>query len=217
MLVDTSASLKREDLWPQILAKVKDRIGQLTNDDTAALFAFDDAWHSTLSFGDAAALDPPTARAVLAERIGELKPSWSGAALGEVLVRTAQALQEAQAGRVLPRPQRILLVTDLAEGSHLEGLQNFDWPSDIPVELAVVTPKSLTNAGLQYVAPSADLSDDKVRVRVTNAARSAKSEFSLRWLVSGPPSEGASPLIRRGPRFPRRTRGLTPPARTTSS
>jgi hypothetical protein len=181
VLVDTSASLQRDDLWRQTQAIVKDRLSKLGADATPALFSFDDAWRDRLRFADAAAVESATARELILSQLAELKPTWGGAQLGDALVRTAQALQEAQAGQVLPRPQRILLVTDFASGCGLEGLQSFDWPADIPVELALVTPKSATNAGLQYVAPATDLSDDKVRVRVTNAALSTLSDFTLRW------------------------------------
>lgn len=183
LVVDTSASLRREGMWEQVLSSLQERLERLPVDAHVALFSFDEQCHEQVSFKDSLEQEPSTARAMVLERLRELQPTWSGTSLGDALVQAAQALQEAQAGRALPRPQRILLVTDLALGSRLDSLQAFDWPRDIPVELLLVQPRSSTNAGVHYVAPSLELADQKTRVRITNAAQSVRSDFTLHWVA----------------------------------
>jgi hypothetical protein len=184
ILVDTSASMRREGLWEQVRQTVRQQLAKLPAEAHAALFAYDDQFREQVSFKESLPLEPSVARALIEQRLQALEPTWLGSRTGEGLVRTAQALQEAQAGRALPRPQRILLVTDLQTGCRLDSLQGFDWPRDIPVELAIVGPRAPTNAAVHYVAPAVDLADDKTRVRVTNAEQSVRADFTLHWVAA---------------------------------
>ena len=85
--------------------------------------------------------------------------------------------------------QRIVLVSDLQEGSRLDVLADYPWPDDVQLELRPVKPSQPTNAGLHRLAErSADESADKpreLRVRVSNDAASAVDQFQLTWLGDG--------------------------------
>ena len=88
-----------------------------------------------------------------------------------------------------PGVRRIILITDLQEGSRLEGLQGYEWPRGIEVNIEPIKPKRSTNAGIQLVS-SADeaLSDSPttgVRVRVSNSADAQREQFQLRSGNSG--------------------------------
>lgn len=181
VLVDVSSSLRRTGLWQQAVKRAGERLSQAPASTDVGLFAYAAHWRAVAGFAELEALTPSARRDVVAARLRELEPSWGGSRLGEALVRTTQALQEAQAARLAPRRLRICLVTDLQAGSDLAALRAFDWPEDIVVELVLVAPDSPTNAGLQLVAPAADAADDQQRVRITNAAESRASQFSLRW------------------------------------
>jgi len=78
-----------------------------------------------------------------------------------------------------------VLITDLQQGSRLEGLGDFEWPSDVSLELKTVTDHG-SNAGLQWLAdsPEADASEtgQDLRVRVANEPGSRRESFQLRWL-----------------------------------
>lgn len=181
ILLDTSASMQREGVWSSARDKLKSRLDALPKSVVPAFFSYDDRVVTQLSFAEVTELDPAVRNALLLERAAKLAPTWQGSRLGEALVRTAQALQEAQAGRALPRPQRILLISDLQAGSDLSALRAFDWPADIPVEWVPATPKSSSNAGLQLVASSLDAADARLRVRVTNDLASTGQQFTLHW------------------------------------
>jgi len=181
ILVDTSASQQRDGLWKQQTDTITKRLDELSAAAIPALFAFDDRWSTEVSFAEAEKLDPAVRKQVIKDRLAALKPSFRGTNLGQALVRTAQSVQDAQTGRALPRPQRIWLASDLQAGSDLRELLAYDWPDDLPVEWLPATAKSAENAGLQLVAATLNASDDKLRVRVTNAALATRQRFVLNW------------------------------------
>jgi len=181
VLVDTSASLQQSGAWSQVQSQLASRLKSLPDSAVVGLFQYDDAWSTAVSFPEAEQLGHAAARAVLQERFAKLQPTWFGSRLGEGLVRTAQAVQEAQAGRTLPCPQRIWLVSDLQAGSDLAALREFDWPDDLPVEWLDVEPESGENAGLQLVAAAVDSADELLRIRVSNAASATRQQFQIVW------------------------------------
>ncbi len=194
ILIDVSGSMERTGLLDQLRATVRKKLESLPDPIIPALFAFDDRWVPLVTFEESEALQPPVRKALLLERLSDRKTTPHGTDLGEALVRTAQALQEAQSGRVVPRPQRIWLVSDLQAGSRLAALRAFDWPGDIPVEAEILRPKEATNAGVQLVAAALDAADQRLRVRVTNDATSLEQRFALHWGASAK-SETTGELI----------------------
>jgi hypothetical protein len=181
IMIDTSASLQRDGLWKQLTDSVTKRIDQLPDAAIPALFVFDDRWTTALSFGESEPLEPAARRQLLKDRFAALEPSYRGTNLGQALVRSAQAVQDAQTGRALPRPQRMWLVSDLQNGSDLRELLGYDWPDELPVEWVPVTPKSAENAGVQLVEQTLHAADDRLRVRITNAAAATRQRFVLNW------------------------------------
>lgn len=181
ILVDTSASMQRDGVWSSAMQKLRERVEALPTSIVPAFFVYDDRFTTKLSFTEVGELEPNARGPLLLERSRDLIPTWRGSRLGEALVRTAQALQEAQSGRALPRPQRIWLISDLQTGSDLSALRAFDWPADIPVEWIAPAAKSPSNAGLQLVASSLDASDSRMRLRVTNDLASTMQQFTLHW------------------------------------
>lgn len=181
VLVDASASMGREGLWQQAVEATQKRLETLPDSVIPALYVFDDRWTAALTFEESSQLNPAARRPLLVERLTAFQPTMRGTHLGEALVRTAQALQEAQSGRALPRPQRIWLASDLQTGSEISALRAFDWPTDIPVEWLAVAPAQPTNAGLQLVATTLDSGDTRLRVRITNDAASIGQQFTVNW------------------------------------
>ncbi len=84
-------------------------------------------------------------------------------------------------------PRRIVLVTDLQQGSRLEALGEFEWPSDVELEIKTVSDDT-SNAGLQRLADPAEAAtpgaDREPRVRVFNDAESRRERFTLQWTGS---------------------------------
>ena len=206
VLVDTSASLRRDGTWSDLMKQVNDGIVKLPTTATVGLFAFDDRWRSVADFAELKPLEPTARRELVRARLAELKPSWGGTNLGEALVRTASALQETQTERAIPAKLRIILASDLPVGANLDALRGFEWPSDLRVEPLVARAASPSNAGLQLVERNLDLGDDLLRVRVTNSADARKESFSLQW--EGADSTAVSVYVPPG-----QSRVIVPPKR----
>ena len=65
-------------------------------------------------------------------------------------------------------PRRVVLISDLQQGSRLEALGDFEWPSDVELDLKTVADDG-SNAGLQRLADPAEA--DRGRARRTTAPR----------------------------------------------
>ena len=181
VLVDTSASMRREGIWDDLMRRLDERLSKLPPQTFVALYRFDYRFVPVADFHELKSQEPQTRRELVRARLKELKPTWENTQLGDALVRTATALQEAQTERAKPAGQRIWLASDLQSGAEVVALQGYEWPDDLPVELVLAHPKSPSNAGLQVVERNVEAGDDVLRVRVTNSADSVKEQLSLRW------------------------------------
>lgn len=206
VLIDTSASMRREGTWQDLLRQVNEHLSQLPTTAAIGVFRFDDQWSPVADFAELKTLEPIARQQLIKARLQELRPGWGATKLGEALVRTASALQELQTDRSVPVKLRIMLASDLQLGAKLDGLNSFEWPGDLRLEVLTAQPKSYSNAGLQWVERNPDLPDDVLRVRVTNAADSRKELFRLKWV--GDDSEGQSVYVPPG-----QSRVVTPPKR----
>ncbi len=181
ILVDTSASMQREGIWTDLIRNVDERLAKLPPQTFVALYQFDQRFIPVVDFREMKAMEVFARRELVRARLKELKPTWNSTHLGEALVRTASALQDAQTDRAKPARQRIWLASDLQNGAEMIALQGYEWPDDLGVELLPVYPISKSNAGLQVVERNPESGDDTLRVRITNSLDSVKEQFTLRW------------------------------------
>ncbi|HEY7118953.1 MAG TPA: BatA domain-containing protein [Tepidisphaeraceae bacterium] len=190
ILIDTSASMRRGDLWQQANKQVEEALREVSPTDEVALYAFDDHTRPAMTFKEWTELEPSRRAAVLRAHLADLKPTWAGTKLGDALAAVADSLAETEAGqhgddRML---RQLVLVSDLQQGSHVESLQGYQWPANVTLGVRAVAlkPEKATNAGVQFIKPSSDGSENaadarKLRVRVANAPDSTREQFSLAW------------------------------------
>ena len=95
------------------------------------------------------------------------------------------AIEDAEKREQHVGPRRIVLITDMQEGSRLDGLQGHEWPRGLEVVVEPVKAKRPTNAGLQWVMDAEDsartAADSPVRIRVNNSADAKREQFQIRW------------------------------------
>jgi hypothetical protein len=221
LLIDTSASMRRGDLWTRARALADQVIDGCGPADQLALFAFDTATRPLLGFEESSTLDPARRRAVARARLDRLSPTWGGTHLGQALIDAVAAVEDVadaseKAGRM---PRRVVLIGDIQGGSRLEALGDFEWPSDVELELKAVSDNG-PNAGLQRLAEAVDAepsasgpgpgAEPTLRVRVSNEA-GGRERFELLWVddrgaASGkpidvyvPPGEGRVVRVPRPP------------------
>lgn len=188
LLLDTSASMRREGLWNQAKARAATVLKGVHSGDAVAIFAFDRGLRPVLGFQEWITSGPGDRTALAQRKIDELKPGWGGTQLGGALTRAAELFDEAGATASTAGPRRIVLISDLQEGSKLDGLQGHEWPRGIDLVLETVTARPVSNASIQLVTERADAGsagDNQVRVRVSNAPDSRKEQFQIRWASGG--------------------------------
>ena len=195
ILIDTSASLRRGDLWAEAKKKAEATLAATKPGDAVALFAFDSAPRAVLDFAEGATLEPATRLALARQRLQALEPGWKGTELGVALAEAVATVadvtdRDAKAGRV---PRRVVLVSDLPQGAKLEALGNFAWPSDVELELQTVSLPA-GNAGIEALADAAPSGptlpgetrptvgdEPSARVRVSNDPGSRNAAFQVGW------------------------------------
>ncbi len=187
VVIDTSASMRRGDLWTRAKTSAKEAIAACRPGDQIALFAFDVSSRPLLGFEASKALDPARRPAVLGSLIDRLTPTWGGTNLGQALIDAVAAIEDvADASEKSARmPRKVVLISDLQQGSRLDALGSFEWPSDVELELKTVS-ETGSNAGLQWLIDSAEAESSAeasrdLRVRVSNDASSRHESFSLAW------------------------------------
>jgi hypothetical protein len=185
ILVDTSASMRREGLFSEAIDKALATIRNAEPAAQLAIYAYDRNARAVLTFADwnKASLND---RKVLAEqRLRALKPAWNNTHLGNALVEASEAFDAEREHATAER--RIVIVSDMQDGAHLEGLQGFPWPKQTHVTLASVKAKKPTNAGLQLLTSATSIAaqtNESVRVRVSNSGESVREQFELKWTGS---------------------------------
>ncbi len=123
VVIDTSASMRRGDLWRQAKQRAEEAIAACRPADELALFAFDGSSRPLLSFHESAALGPGRRQAVAQAQVERLEPTWGGTQLDQALIDAVAAIEDVadtseKAGRM---PRRIVLISDLQQGSQLEA------------------------------------------------------------------------------------------------
>ena len=158
VLIDTSASMRRGDLWPQAKAlagEVHRRVPagrstgrvRLRRDVAGRCSASANRRRSIRRGGRRS-----PGRGSIAWRRPGARPN-----LGQALVDAVAAIEDVadtseKAGRM---PRRIVLISDLQQGSRLDALGDFEWPSDVELDLKTVADDG-SNAGLQRLADPAE-------------------------------------------------------------
>jgi hypothetical protein len=190
LLVDTSASMRREGVWDLARARADQYLDQAAPGDEVAIFTFDRQPHPVVTFADWAGWVADQRAALARQRLAAVAPGWMGTQLGLALTDAAEKFTEDTLnGRPVSR-RELVLISDLQEGAKLDGLQGHDWPAGLTVTLERVDARPLANAGLEIQNPSGEAGP--VRVRVTNARDSDRVTFHLAWNVARKAAPGAA-------------------------
>lgn len=188
LLVDVSASMQRAGLWEAALRRVADTLRDTRPGDQVSLVTFASETTPRVSF-DAWNAAPLEARTPLVlDRLRDTGPGWAATHLDQALIHAADSLLEGGDDPFKGR-RHIVLVSDLQEGARLERLQAYDWPRDVSVAIAPLTPPRPANAGFQLLTDSSALpgaTNAAVRVRVSNAADARTDRLEIAWAGPGP-------------------------------
>lgn len=184
VLLDTSASMRRDNLWTQAISRVEEIVEQAGPRDEVAIFAFDDQLRPVVDFSNDDESAIRRTPAAVRKQLDQLAPSWGGTKLGEALATAAERLVERNDRRQSDAALQIYVVGDLQQGADLDALQAYDWPAQVAVELLPLEPGKPGNASLQLIAEAEGHAlPDEVRVLVSNEPDAAHEQFELAWLT----------------------------------
>lgn len=199
ILIDTSASMGREDLWAQAKARAIEAVEGAPENSRVALFVFDTRLRAVLPFGESARLQPSEAAAEIESRLNAMGPGMEATHLGNAMLSAAEELID-QLNRESHEfgQGRIVVISDLQAGARLDGLQGFEWPKNIDVEVIPVAAEHPGNAGLHLLQAEARLSfattNAPPRARVQNSAGSTREQFRVSWAENGVPAGEPAPV-----------------------
>ncbi len=185
ILVDTSASMRRGDLWNQAQKQVDHVLANVAATDEVSLLLFDKDLRTAFTFEQWNRIDPSQRVASVCATLAGAQPTWASTNLGSALAGTAEQIAATENKDGQDSIQRkIILVSDLQQGSHAEALQGHQWPDKVVLEIKPVTTDQVANASLQLIQsqPDApDSADDRPRIRITNSSQSNAEQFSIAW------------------------------------
>ena len=218
ILVDTSASMRREKLWDEARAKADEVLRKTTPADEVALLAFDGTVRTLVSFDEWKTLPPDDRAPSALQRLAALAPGWAATHLDAALIHAAELMEQPSKAEL--KPAEIVVISDLQEGATLDALQGYDWPKMVTVKLEPVRAQHAENASVSWVSESDESEtpseDAPLRLRVTNAAESKREQFPVRWSQTTDASAevtayvpaGQSRIVR-APKQPERATSLT--------
>ncbi|MHC4880111.1 MAG: BatA domain-containing protein [Planctomycetota bacterium] len=177
ILLDTSASMRRDSLWDDAVAECRKTIEALSDDDAAALYTFSRSLQKEFSIEDWQQLERGQASSLVLRRLDELKPGWGGTDLGEILPDVVTAAMATSEENAVAAATRIVLISDLQRGSRIDALQAVEWPETLMVDVRPVATKKRSNAGVQIVGDTRG--DRGLRVRVENSVDSSVDRFDV--------------------------------------
>lgn len=184
ILLDRSASMRREDLWKRGVEEAVRLFKEAKITDRVALAVFDRELTGVWSFEEDRNT-PGNRTATLQSRLAEMSPGWSGTQLDRALIAAVPAFDASTAGL----KKRIHLISDLQEGVRLDALRTIAWPAELSVEVHRLEPATNDNFSIALAARDDESGADAlVRVRVSNTRDSALRDFTLAW--QGAPAAG---------------------------
>lgn len=193
ILLDRSASMRRDDLWKRGLAEAVRLFKAAKITDRIALAVFDRELTQVWSFEEDRNT-PANRSAALQSRLAMLAPTWSGTQLDRALLAAVPSFDASTA----KLKKRIHLITDLQEGTHLDALRTIAWPAELTLHVHRLDPATNDNFAVALAARDEEGNADAlIRVRLSNTRDSALRDFTLAW-EKGPLTDSITAQIPAG-------------------
>jgi len=187
VLIDTSASMRRNGMWTQAIGQARSVLDAASVKDRMCFMSFDKEARTLIGFEEWETLDSARRASVVTQQISGLSPGWAPTDLGRALVAAAEAIEddEINDGRQAVATRQVVVISDMQQGSILEVLQAYEWPENMELEVKVIGSPAPTNAAPQLVAsrddPARSDDDETIAVRITNSIDATKEHFALNW------------------------------------
>ncbi len=177
LLVDKSASMRRDGIYEQVQKIIRDTIGQLGDHDQLSVVVYSDTSTTLLSREKWISATEDERTALVEGILEAYEPDWMKTNTGSAMRIAADELAQESKERLNVNRRRLVLVTDFQRGSDLDELKSGNWPANVEVELKTVTATKKGNVGVTFVQ---DRRTDRTRVRVASAGDTMQQEFELK-------------------------------------
>jgi len=187
LLIDTSASMRRVGMWDQAISEAQSVLEDVSQADRVCVMSFDQSTKTQMGFEQWGMLDPSQRASIAIENISKLSPGWALTNLGHALVSAAEAIEddEINDGQQTIAMRRVVLISDMQEGSNLEAMHAYEWPEEMELVVKPVRCQGTTNAALQLVTDRSGLGgstdDSPLGIRITNSSDATAERFQLNW------------------------------------
>lgn len=196
ILLDTSASMQRDGVWRQAIAKLEGTLDKLDLADEVALFTFDGEVNAIVPFAEQTTLHlERRTHEVVREKLTELAPTWRESDLGTALVTVAEELTLATDEANSLAASQIIVISDMQQGADLKAVQGYEWPEEVRVAIGKIEPADPSNGTLSLLRTDDEAeSIDTVRVRVANSSDSSVDQYYVGWAVPTDPNAKTVPI-----------------------
>lgn len=153
LLIDTSGSMQRGDVWAAAQRTATEVLGDLSSTDQVALYSIDSKLTALLPLDDLGNTAPEVTQQAAKEALLQLEPTWQPTELAVGLMSLADLIASQSIADSLPAGtnHEVVLITDLHSGIRLEGLQGFVWPESIHLDIRQVLPAKVGNSHLSLL------------------------------------------------------------------
>ncbi|MEQ1826156.1 MAG: BatA domain-containing protein, partial [Pirellula sp.] len=199
ILLDSSASMRREGLWELAKARAEKILSQSNPTDILSVYTFDRSIKPLVSVEESEATASGQRLQLALTGLRSASPTWHTTDLGTALVNAADLLQADTDSNsdAASESSEIVVVTDFQNGMQLDKLAGYSWPTTCKVRIERIEPALASNARAFILNPSqadesasdlkstSDLQskdDHGIRVRVVNQSNSTKEQFLLSWI-----------------------------------
>ncbi len=206
LLIDTSASMRRDGLWSAAIQKAEQIIRQSGPTDTISVYQFDSSLRPLVAIDSAVQTAASQRQLQAIAAIKGATPNWSHTDLGLALLTAADLLQTDwdSSSESNATTSEIVVVTDFQNGADVGRLAEYSWPASCKVRIERVEANQKGNARACLLSGDDSIANapargksrmsvknndlgrptdaEKLRVRVSNATASSAEAFRLLWL-----------------------------------
>jgi hypothetical protein len=185
ILLDASASMQRDGLWKKALAQVDKTIAEAGIDDAVSIYTFGRNFKPLITFERWTETPVDQRTEVARSAMKNASAGWASTRLDKALAKAAAILDTQEDEEEDGQKGRLILVSDLQEGSYLEELQAFEWPKKLQLKLEPIFPEQSGNSGIQFLhsprTATQTTAPTHQKVRVYNTGDSVKEQFKVAW------------------------------------
>ncbi|HSV98775.1 MAG TPA: BatA domain-containing protein [Sedimentisphaerales bacterium] len=187
LLLDTSASMRRAGMWNRAVEEARSVLEDVGPSDRVCLMTFDRTAQTWIGFEQWSTMDLPQRTPAVIRSLAETSPGWGATNLGQALIAAAETIEDDEVSddRQAPGLRRIVLISDLQQGSDLSALLSYEWPEQVELATTPISCKETSNASAQLLTSRDPLAGSRqgggTNVRIHNSADAIRNRFQLHW------------------------------------